>query len=232
MSFTDYKITQFTHKIADLPDQPNMPADELKARFDSSPEELRRSVNGICDDADRLEERVSGIIAETFGDTIDKEMLSTELAAELDAKATQAALAEVSADVTAEAAARADADAALQTAQNSLTATIADKCSVYCGSYDGNGNASQDINLGFRPKAVLLLQQDNNLVYLGNASGNYCYGGLFFDGRPLIFDFSNLNIICGEVTDTGFKVYQHTDIQYTGSATNEKNCTYIYMALY
>ena len=53
MSFTDYKITQFTHKIADLPDQPNMPADELKARFDSSPEELRRSVNGICDDADR-----------------------------------------------------------------------------------------------------------------------------------------------------------------------------------
>ena len=232
MSFSDHKITAFTHRIADLPDQPNLPADELKERFDSSPEELRESVNGICDDADRLEERVSGIIAETFGDTIDKEMLSTELAAELDAKATQAALAEVSADVTAEAAAREDADAALQTAQNSLTATIADKCSVYCGSYDGNGNASQDINLGFRPKAVLLLQQDNNLVYLGNASGNYCYGGLFFDGRPLIFDFSNLNIICGEVTDTGFKVYQHTDIQYTGSATNEKNCTYIYMALY
>ena len=86
MSFSDHKITQFTHKIADLPDQSNMPADELKTRFDSSPEELRQSVNGICDDADRLEERVSGIIAETFGDTIDKSMLSTELAAELDAK--------------------------------------------------------------------------------------------------------------------------------------------------
>ena len=33
MSFSDHKITQFTHKIADLPDQPNMPADELKKRM-------------------------------------------------------------------------------------------------------------------------------------------------------------------------------------------------------
>ena len=41
MSFSDHKITAFTHRIADLPDQPNLPADELKARFDSSPEELR-----------------------------------------------------------------------------------------------------------------------------------------------------------------------------------------------
>ena len=58
MSFTDYKITQFTHKIADLPDQPNLPADELKARFDSSPEELRQSVNAICDEGDTLAARV------------------------------------------------------------------------------------------------------------------------------------------------------------------------------
>ena len=83
MSFSDHKITQFTHKITDLPDQPSLPANELKARFDSSPEELRESVNGICDDADRLEERVSGIIAETFGDTITEDMLSEELDATL-----------------------------------------------------------------------------------------------------------------------------------------------------
>ena len=163
MSFSDHKITAFTHKIADLPDQPNLPADELKARFDSSPEELRESVNGICDDADRLEARVAGIIAETFGDTIDKEMLSTELAAELDAKATQAALAEVSADVTAEAAAREDADDALQTA-------VSQKCEIYIGSYTGNFSGYneipqgaetpmshitswQTITLGFRPRA-------------------------------------------------------------------------------
>ena len=225
MSFTDHKITAFAHKIADLADQPTLPPDELKARFDACPEELRQSLNAVCDDAARLEARVEGIIAETFGDSIDKSMLSDELQDEFDAKATQTALA-------AEAAAREAANDALQTANSALTTVVASKCAVYCGSYDGNGNASQDINLGFRPKAVLLLQQDNNLVYLGNNSGNYCYGGLFFDGGPLIFDFSNLNITCGEVTDNGFKVYQHTDIQYTGSATNQKNCTYIYMALY
>ena len=83
MSFSDHKITAFTHKIVDLPDQPNLPADELKARFDSSPEELRQSVNGICDDAARLESRVSGIIAETFGDTITESMLSQELSADM-----------------------------------------------------------------------------------------------------------------------------------------------------
>ena len=92
MSFSDHKITAFQHKITDLPDQPSLPANELKARFDSSPEELRQAVNGICDEASRLEARVEGIVVDTFGDTIDREMLSDELAAELDAKATQAAL--------------------------------------------------------------------------------------------------------------------------------------------
>lgn len=225
MSFTDHKITQFVHKIVDLPDQPNLPADELKARFDSSPEELRQAHNALCDDADRLDTRVNGIIAETFGDSISKSMLSDELAEEIDAKATQTALA-------AEVESLEAADAALQAAHSTLATATANKCSVYCGSYDGNGNASQEITLGFRPKAVLLLKQDDNLVYLGNNSGNYCYGGLFFDGGPLIFDFSDLNITCAEVTDNGFKVYQHSNTQYTGSSTNENYATYIYMALH
>ena len=109
MSFTDHKITMFQHKIADLPDEPQIPAAELKSRFDACPEELRQSLNAVCDDAARLEARVEGIVVDTFGDTIDKEMLSDELAAELDGKATQSAL-------TAEAAARESADDALQSA--------------------------------------------------------------------------------------------------------------------
>ena len=81
MSFTDHKITQFAHRVADLPDEPQIPAAELKSRFDACPEELRQSLNAVCDDAARLEARVEGIIVDTFGDTIDKEMLSDELAA-------------------------------------------------------------------------------------------------------------------------------------------------------
>ena len=83
MSFSDHKITAFQHKITDLPDQPSLPANELKARFDSSPEELRQAVNGICDEASRLEARVEGIVVDTFGDTITEEMLSDELDANL-----------------------------------------------------------------------------------------------------------------------------------------------------
>ena len=128
MSFTDHKITQFTHRIADLPDQPNLPADELKARFDSSPEELRESVNAVCDDAARLEARVEGIVVDTFGDTIDKEMLSDELAAELDGMADGI---------------------------DALEESVAQKCECYFGTYTGDGINGRHVNVGFSPKAVI-----------------------------------------------------------------------------
>ena len=147
MSFSDHKITQFTHKITDLPDQPSLPANELKARFDSSPEELRQAVNGICDEASRLEARVEGIVVDTFGDTIDREMLSDELAAELDAKATQTALTGV--------------DSRLQTAESTLqthTTQLTQKSELYFGTYTGTGtSATKTVSLGFTPKAVLVV---------------------------------------------------------------------------
>ena len=113
MSFTDHKITAFAHRVADLPDEPQIPAADLKSRFDACPEELRQSLNAVCDDAARLEARVEGIVVDTFGDTIDKEMLSDELAAELDGKATQTSL-------SAEAAARESADDALESSISSV----------------------------------------------------------------------------------------------------------------
>ena len=155
MSFSDHKITQFTHKITDLPDQPSLPANELKARFDSSPEELRQAVNGICDEASRLEARVEGIVVDTFGDTISREMLSEELAAELDAKATQTSL-------NTESEAREAAVSALDTR---LTEVEAQKCEIYLGSYNGNGEKNtQAIRLGYQPKAVLVA----NARWIGN----------------------------------------------------------------
>ena len=86
MPFTDHKITRFTHRIADLPDQPTLAPQELKQRFDSAPEELRTALNGVCDDAERLDSRVSGIVERTFGDAIPKSMLAEELQSEIDAK--------------------------------------------------------------------------------------------------------------------------------------------------
>ena len=144
MSFSDHKITAFQHKITDLPDQPTLAPNELKARFDSSPEELRQAVNGICDDASRLEARVEGIVVDTFGDTIDREMLSEELAAELDAKAEQTAL-------TAEEQAR----QALSGRVSALESAVPQKARCAYGTYTGNGTENRLISVGFRPYLVL-----------------------------------------------------------------------------
>ena len=138
MSFSDHKITQFTHKITDLPDQPNLPADELKARFDSSPEELRQAVNGICDDADRLDDRVSGIIAETFGDAIPKSMLSDELQDEIDAKAEQTDLSDV--------------DTRVQTLENFIT----QQYFYTFGYYTGSGSPHNDVQVATNTKAIFV----------------------------------------------------------------------------
>ena len=49
MGFESYRQGTFTRRLADLPDQPNMQAAELKTYFDSSPEELRQALNRLCD---------------------------------------------------------------------------------------------------------------------------------------------------------------------------------------
>ena len=160
MSFTDHKITQFAHRVADLPDEPQIPAAELKSRFDACPEELRQSLNAVCDDAARLEARVEGIVVDTFGDTIDKEMLSDELAAELDAKATQTALAS-------ETAARESADDALDTRLTAAETELPEKCEIYFGIYNpSSGDETDHVNLGFQPRAVLMVCAQPNGSYV------------------------------------------------------------------
>ena len=196
MSFTDHKITQFVHRVVDLPDQPNLPADELKARFDSSPEELRQAHNALCDDADRLDDRVSGIIAETFGDTITKSMLSDELADEIDAKATKAELDEDTAAL----------DARLDTVETALP----QKVECYFGTYEGDGQRTKTITLGFSPRAVIV------------ASSRWAYSGMAFQNIPM--KYSSQTVL--ETTDTGFIAYYINNYSYM----NLNSTDYFYIA--
>ena len=221
MSFSDHKITQFTHRISELADQPNMPADELKARFDSSPEELRQSVNGICDDATRLEARVEGIVVETFGDTIDKSMLSTELAAELDAKATQTALSEVSADVTAEAAARESGDSALSGQISSLQTTVAQRARVVYGTYTGNGTENRAVSVGFAPK----------LVYICRTDAAYFYGVLSPMRTRLGGSGTRSSQHPAHLTASGFTVSKSEYVDEENYNLNRANTQYGYVAI-
>ena len=173
MSFTDHKITQFQHKIADLPDEPQIPAAELKSRFDACPEELRQSLNAICDDAARLEARVEGIVVDTFGDTIDKEMLSDELAAELDAKATQT-------DLTA-------LDARVDTLEDALP----EKCEVYCGKYTGSGGSNRTINVPENAQAAIIHDTSTYETHVILQGENE--GGFRFTGTQLRCGISSMN---------------------------------------
>ena len=194
MSFSDHKITQFTHKITDLPDQPSLPANELKARFDSSPEELRQAVNGICDDASRLEARVEGIVVDTFGDTIDREMLSDELAAELDAKATQAGLA-----------AEQQAREALSGRVSALENAVPQKSEMYFGTYTGTGSYPRTLSIGFTPKAVIIGHKDGLI-----ADETAVYSTLMLQGYKTDY--------CGIVSN-GFTLYEYkySKLNYNGA---------------
>ena len=206
MSFSDHKITQFTHKITDLPDQPSLPANELKARFDSSPEELRQAVNGICDEASRLEARVEGIVVDTFGDTIDREMLSEELAAELDAKATQAAL---TSETT-----------ALKNRVSSLEQAMPKMAQVIYGTYTGDGTENRLISLGFKPYLVILAPTIGNFEMLETITVCHRLCG----GSPPELSESHL-------TENGFRVSESDSMSINRSNNpNESGKTYGYIA--
>lgn len=206
MSFSDHKITQFTHKITDLPDQPSLPANELKARFDSSPEELRQAVNGICDEASRLEARVEGIVVDTFGDTIDREMLSDELAAELDAKATQAAL---TSETT-----------ALKNRVSSLEQAMPKRAQVIYGTYTGDGTENRLISLGFKPYLVILAPTIGNFEMLETITVCHRLCG----GSPPELSGSHL-------TENGFRVSESDSMSINRSNNpNESGKTYGYIA--
>ncbi len=194
MSFSDHKITAFQHKITDLPDQPSLPANELKARFDSSPEELRQAVNGICDEASRLEARVEGIVVDTFGDTIDREMLSEELAAELDAKATQVGLA-----------AEQQAREALSGRVSALENAVPQKSEMYFGTYTGTGSYPRTLSIGFTSKAVIIGHKDGLI-----ADETAVYSTLMLQGYKTDY--------CGIVSN-GFTLYEYkySKLNYNGA---------------
>ena len=207
MSFTDHKITQFAHKVSDLPDEPQIPAAELKSRFDACPEELRQSLNAVCDDAARLEARVEGIVVDTFGDTIDKEMLSDELAAELDGKAEAA-------DLTA-------LDARVETVEN----TLPEKVECHFGMYTGNGASERFIELSFTPKAVFVLKQ-----YGYTGFGTNFMGGLAMQNFPVVTTQGGEEYPVLKIEENGFRVFRTYDSSFR-IGSNENNENFYYLAV-
>ena len=86
---------------------------------------------------------------------------------------------------------------------------------VVAGTYTGTESGPQDITLGFRPRAVLVLPN------MYNFSGDYCLVGMSLDGA----DNSYLTI-----TDTGFRVVNNLNQQDRSYETAYPRNPYRYLA--
>ena len=217
MSFSDHNIEAFTHKISDLPDQPNMQPEELKAHFDSSPEELRQALNALCDalaaqtaaadigfaqtagvpetTVQEAIENVQSQVTEAIVGSIPSGSITGDKLAQdvrdrfsaIESAAAGEASTRASAD-SSEMSARMAADNSLQSQVNTHTNQIAAKCEVYFTTFQGDGTANRQIALGYRPKAVIVTGNSGLAHYSGMGLD---YGAM---GGPV------------SITDTGFAV--------------------------
>lgn len=202
----NFTIPAFAEPITGLPDTPTCAANELKRRFQAPADEVRTAHNALAEAHETLDEKVAGIIAETFEGIIDKTMLAPEFVEEVDAKATQDAL-------SAEETARQSADETLSSRMNSLESKTNQKCEVVFGSYTGTGTYPRTIYLGFTPKAVLIGHQngligDTTAVYstlmLNGYNTSYC--GIVSEGFTLYdYDYSHLNYNAAQFFYIAFK---------------------------
>ena len=99
------------------------------------------------------------------------------------------------------------------------------------GSYTGDGTAKRKIELGFTPKAVLLVTHDSNF----HSSDGYYMGGLAVEGcNACIYPTASQKWVSGDtylaVTTGGFFV-SYVEGSYVSCYTNEKDYLYIYLAV-
>ena len=100
---------------------------------------------------------------------------------------------------------------------------MATKCDMVCGTYTGSGAQSRSITLGFRPKAVFVINREGNK----GISANYIGGGFAIGGHDLYYNSYSSYPAIG-ITDTGFRVSYISDSSH---CTNQSGKTYFYVAL-
>ncbi len=94
------------------------------------------------------------------------------------------------------------------------------------GTYEGNGEASQIINLGFKPSwGIIFKSSGSEIAYYENASGTIkeeMKQAVFTDGKAL--SFRNYPVV--ETVETGIKVYSSTSSRHDVFA-NDGTCVYV-----
>lgn len=200
----NFTIPVFAEPITGLPDTPTCAAAELKRRFQAPADEVREAHNALAEAHETLDEKVEGIVTETFAGTIHESMFDESLAEKLNGKADES---DVTKKLAAETAAREELAARVAAAES----TLPQKSEAYFGTYTGTGTYPRTISLGFTPQAVIIGNQ-NGLV--GQVTAAYC--ALMVKGQS-----TNL---CSIVTN-GFTLYEY---QY--SYLNSKDSRFFYIA--
>ena len=240
MSFSDHKIVGFTHKISDLPDQPNMQPEELKAHFDSSPEELRQALNALCDAlaaqtaaADIGFAQTAGVPETTVQEAIENvqsqvteaiigSIPSGSITGDKLAQDVRDRLTAIESAASGEASTRASADSSMQSQISALSTT---KCEVYCGFYTGDGTENRTISLSKTPRAVLVMT-NSGMMYTSSSHGTY--GGLAVTGSPVIYQSDTQQAV--SIVSNGFQVTHGG--QYNCLMTNVSDTVYNYIAFF
>lgn len=118
------------------------------------------------------------------------------------------------------------ARAAAVTAEvNARKSAVAERALVVTGSYTGNsnteGNQARTINLGFTPKAVMLVNSEGRMGWSGNSEMGA--GGLALPGKPVTV--SSATIL--EIVTGGFQVKHQSSF----ITTNRASTSYYYLVL-
>lgn len=235
MGFESYRQGTFTRRLADLPDQPNMQAAELKTYFDSSPEELRQALNRLCDALGEFSAAAklgytasAGVPAQTVQDAIENVQKQVRDASvgklpsgcvdgDKLAQDVRNRFTAIENSVQVEAHTRSNMDTTLQQRLEQAGQVLTCKAEITASHYIGDGQVNREIKLGYRPKAVLLFREGYYTSY-----GNAMYGGLATDGSPVMY---GERIALG-ITDEGFAVLHNSSC-----AMNQNTCVYTYLAI-
>ena len=215
MGFEANRQKIFSKRIIDLPDQPTMAANDLKAYFNSSAEELRESFNVLCDALGEFSAAAklgytasAGVPAQTIQDAIENVQKQVRDASvgklpsgcvdgDKLAQDVRNRLTAIEHAAESETNARTAADSDLQTDMNTVKTTLTVKTACNFGTYTGDGTEKRTITLGYHPKAVLVFRDG---CYTGYSSA--IYGGLASENVPLMYGDS----VGLGVTADGFQV--------------------------
>ena len=103
------------------------------------------------------------------------------------------------------------------------------------GTYDGDGNTSQYIDLGFEPSAVLVYDNGGTQTYVDNVGVRHYYGGLALRGNNCYIHANNQDHKIIQIAENGFSVFSSSYNQNTSGGfvihANNSGGLFYYIAI-